>query len=104
MWSSFYILRIKDRLPFLWRELTLKLDVIIDDPLLEQSIYQEVFEGLVQEYFSSHCNASVPSTTHVATEITDDELKCYALMFLDMLVILCYSNMKRNQILLMLLA
>ena len=72
LWSSFYILRIKDTLPSLWRELTLKLDVIIDDPLLEQSIYQEVFEGLVQEYFSSH--ASVPSTAHVATEITDDEL------------------------------
>lgn len=68
------MLRIKDTLPCLWKKLTGKLDIVIDDPLLEQSIYQHVFERLVQEYFSSHSSASVPVPSTIVTDIASDEL------------------------------
>ena len=46
-------------LQVLWSELLKKLDITIDDPILEQSEYQEVFEVVVKEYFDCSVSESM---------------------------------------------
>ena len=43
----------------MWKALVSSLGVAVDDPLLEQSLYQEVYERCVQDYFSSTSGAGV---------------------------------------------
>ena len=59
----------------MWKELLAKLDITIDDPLLEQSVYQEVFEIVVQEYFESVTSSSHESTPKCSMDnMSSDEL------------------------------
>ena len=53
LWSTFHTLRTSNTLASMWKALVSSLGVPVDDPLLEQSVYQEVFESCVQDYFSS---------------------------------------------------
>ena len=77
LWSEFHKLRMKGKLPTLWRDLLCKLDMNIDDPLLEQSIYQEVFEMCLLQYFAdvrSNATSSMPNPEAAAVVLTSDEL------------------------------
>ena len=51
MWSMFHKVRMGTKLPLLWNDLFGKLGITINDSLLEQSVYQEVIEIIVKEYF-----------------------------------------------------
>ena len=73
LWCGLHKLRLKGILPTLWKEIACKLDIDISDPLLEQSLYQELFEMCVCEYFTSNC-ASNTSTQSTEELLTDDEL------------------------------
>ena len=44
LWSAQYKSKNTESLRLLWKDVTKELDVNIDDPLLEQSMYQQVFE------------------------------------------------------------
>lgn len=51
----------------------IKLDIKIDDQLLEQSVNQEVFEVCVHEYFTECCSSSAATLTDVRP-LTADEM------------------------------
>jgi len=53
LWREFQISRVRGKLPALWKQMIMKLGVNIDDPLLEQSLYQELFEMCLKEYFAT---------------------------------------------------
>ena len=80
LWVEFHQLRIdeKGKLQTLWKELLCKLCVTIDDPLLVQSLYAEVFSALMRNYFSSEAMEraqSIPSADGISpVELTSDEL------------------------------
>ena len=76
LWSTFHELRMKGILPSLWKELVGSLKMNIDDPLLEQSLYQEVFEMCVHEYFtsSSSSNNDSAQSCEATSILTEDEL------------------------------
>ena len=75
LWSTFHKLRMDKHLLSLWNDLLSKLCISVDDPLLEQSVYQEIFEIVIKEYFegatSSSCR-SLPKCT--IDNISTDEL------------------------------
>ena len=52
LWSAFHTLRTSDTMTSLWKVLISSLGIVVDDPLLEQTVYQEVFERCVRDYFS----------------------------------------------------
>ena len=51
LWHEFQLSRVNGKLLLLWKEMTTKLGVVIDDPLLEQCLYQELFEVCLKEHF-----------------------------------------------------
>ena len=53
LWSTFHRLRMDANLTCKWKEMTTKFKVKIEDSLLEQSVYQEVFEMCIKEYYAS---------------------------------------------------
>ena len=50
LWSAFHEIRMTTNLSSLWKDLLEKLDVSIDGPLLEQSVYQECFEIILRKF------------------------------------------------------
>lgn len=73
LWREFQAARVKGKLPLLWRQMVTKLGVDIDDPLLEQSLYQEVYEMCLKEYFTiASQSSSAGSADNVI--LTADEL------------------------------
>lgn len=65
------------KLHTLWKEFLCKLCVSVDDPLLVQSLYAEVFSVLTKKYFSCECMGkaqSMPSAEIPLVELTNDEL------------------------------
>ena len=52
LWSMFHKIRIRTSLQA-WSELLNILDITIDNPLLEQYVYQEVFEVVVKNIFTA---------------------------------------------------
>ena len=56
----------------LWKQVTSKLAIDIDDPLLEQSLYQELFELCLKEYFRPSESSDTESVDDVT--LTADEL------------------------------
>ncbi|SMN02542.1 hypothetical protein SPONN_1264 [uncultured Candidatus Thioglobus sp.] len=58
----------------MWKEMAQKMGVKIDDPLLEQSVYQEMFEICVRDYFSTTSTSVPTTTTDSFTNISADEL------------------------------
>ena len=72
LWSLFHNLRTKGVLPSLWKEMLNKLDMKIDDPLLEQTVNQEVFEVCLREYFAESCTSNTAEVTDV--ELTANEM------------------------------
>ena len=71
LWSMFHKIRIRTSFQA-WSELLKKLDITIDDPLLEQSVYQEVFEVVMKEYFD--CSVSESMTKCTVDNISPNEL------------------------------
>ena len=62
LWSRFHSLRCETEGSFqsLWNGLLSQLNIVTNDPLLEQSVYHEVFELWMCEYFtSSSCTTEV---------------------------------------------
>ena len=59
-------------LQVLWSELLKKLDIAIDDPILEQSEYQQVFEVVMKEYFD--CSVSESMTKCTVYSFSPDEI------------------------------
>ena len=59
----------------LWNELVHKLNIEIDDPLLQQSLFQEVFEMCLCEHFAS-CNSveECCNESTISSALTSDEL------------------------------
>ena len=73
LWSTFHVLRTKDQtLSSLWKNFVSELDISTDDHLFEQTMYQEVFEYCMQEYFTD-CSSRNP-TEHKDVNLTADEL------------------------------
>ena len=68
------------------------MDITVDDPLLEQSLYQEVFEIVVKEYFE--CSRSESITTHKVDSISPDELNVlrYACGYVGRKLLKCYEK------------
>lgn len=62
------------KLKSLWEELVGKLGVGIDDPLLEQSFFQEIYEMLMKEYFESISVSGSSRNTVDIDSITTDEM------------------------------
>ena len=77
LWSEFHRIRFDASGPMhsLWKELVTKLGIkgTEADPLLEQSVYNEIFTILVSEYFTSQSTHSNESDT-TPVELTSDEL------------------------------
>lgn len=77
IWSEFHRIRLDASGPMrsLWKELLTKLGIkgTEADPLLEQSVYNEIFTILVSEYFTSQSAHSNESDT-TPVELTSDEL------------------------------
>ena len=69
------------QLPLMWKELLAKLDITTDDPLLEQSVYQELFEIIVQEYLLVAVMSLHPNVAWIACHLMS--LMCSA-MHVDM--------------------
>ena len=59
LWKEFHLIRGTGKLSSLWSQLTSRLKVSIDDTLLEQSVFQELFEASLKEHYtacsSPHC-------------------------------------------------
>lgn len=73
LWREFQAERVKDTLPRLWKQMITKLGVNIDDALLEQSLYQEIFEMCLKEYFTIASQSSSVGSAHDVI-LTADEL------------------------------
>ena len=58
----------------IWTKFATDLQLEINDPLLEQSVIQEVFEVSLVEYFSRNSVAEVPVNDHEVVNATGDEL------------------------------
>ena len=78
IWSEFHIIQMDNsgEMKSSWKKLLLSLDMSNSDlePLLEKSIYREVFDRLVAEYFNSSSaivNQELPS---MDVQLTSDEL------------------------------
>jgi hypothetical protein len=76
LWSRFHMMQWKGMLSSLWKELMENLDMHVDDSLLEQSVFQEVFEMLVHDWFikSSSSGSSLSASAPNDITITVDEL------------------------------
>lgn len=74
VWSDFHRIRFGPMCCY-WKELmkTLSIEGTDADPLLEQSVYNEIFTVLVSEYFSSQSTHSSESAK-TQVELTSDEL------------------------------
>ncbi len=68
----FHKVRMSANLRTLWNDLVRSLNIVIDDPLLEQSLYQELFEIVLKEYFD--CKSSDCVVKPKADSISPDEL------------------------------
>ena len=92
LWSMFHNVRMETKFPSLWINLMGKLDITVDDPLLEQSLYQEVFEIVAKEYFE--CSRSESITTHKVDSISPDELNVlrYACGYVGRKLLKCYEK------------
>ena len=53
IWHNFHLKRVNENWSSMWKNMTDTLGVEIDAPLLEQSIYQEVVELCMKEYFAN---------------------------------------------------
>ena len=73
LWAEFHRLRCDEagKLNSLWKELLCHLKIADDDPLLKQSVYNELFMVLTKEYFTSQSTSSDPPLQTV--ELTSDE-------------------------------
>lgn len=59
----------------MWKALVSSLGVAVDDPLLEQSVYQEVYERCVRDYFSSTNGAGMNAEDEdLDTTLSADEM------------------------------
>ncbi len=76
LWTFFHRKRIErqGKLKCLWEELVGKSDIIIDDPLLEQSFLQELYEMLMKEYFESISVGGASRNIVGIDSITPEEL------------------------------
>ena len=79
--SVFHNLLTNSTLTSLWKKFVKDLQMDIDDPLLEQSIYQVVFEACMFEYFSEFSTNTSGAGNEVTNQgvvsLTADELnKC----------------------------
>ena len=72
LWSTFHRSRVSKDLTKNWKEMLYKLNVNVDDSLLEQSVYQEVFEMCMQEYYVS--KSSNTTECNLEVSISMDEL------------------------------
>lgn len=66
MAREFQVERVNGKLPLMWKEIVKKFDVQLTDPLLEQSLYQEVFEVCLKECFALTGHQSTSSVDEVA--------------------------------------
>ena len=78
LWSVFHNLLTNSTLTSLWKKFVKDLQMDIDDPLLEQSIYQVVFEACMFEYFSEFSTNTSGAGNEVTNQgvvsLTADEL------------------------------
>lgn len=73
LWRKFHLAQAKGELPELWQRLTSKWNIAIDDRLLEQSLYQELFETSMKEHFTATATVcSADSTVDIVLSV--DEL------------------------------
>ena len=72
LWSTYHRSRVSKDLTKKWKEMLYKLNVNVDDSLLEQSVYQEVFEMCMQEYYVS--KSSNTTECNLEVSISADEL------------------------------
>ncbi len=72
LWKEFHLATITGKPLELWKQLISKLEMSIDDCLLEQSLYQEVFEMSLKEHFVAVCQKTVASVGEV--RLSADEL------------------------------
>ncbi len=71
------MVRIKGELSSLWKKMIEKLNVNITDSLLEQSLYQEIFELCLREYFydiDSSSSGAASNTGFDDVILSTDEL------------------------------
>ena len=74
LWSLFHNIRMKGTSSSIWMKFTTDLQLKINDPLLEQSLIQEVFEVCLVEYFSCTSVSKVPVNDHGVVNVTGNEL------------------------------
>ena len=73
LWSEFHQLRVK-RLPKIWEQLFKALDLQVDDPFLQQSANQEVFEILLMEHFTQQSSSHGEQDAAESPPLSKDEL------------------------------
>lgn len=74
LWTKFHCIRMKGKLPSLWDELVKKMNINVTDSLLQQSVFQEVFELCLKEHFSTSTSAENESNDVSDIVLTADEL------------------------------
>ncbi len=78
LWRKFHMVRIKGKLSSLLKIMIEKLNVNITDCLLEQSLYQEIFELCLREYFydidSNSSSGAASNTGFDDVILSTDEL------------------------------
>ncbi len=78
LWSMFHKIRMGSKLSSLWINLMGKLGIVIEDPLLEQSFYQNIFEVVIKEYFECSRSEYLKQTAYHQRNLT------YFVMHVDM--------------------
>ncbi len=68
VWSSFHQIRI-DKLPSIWKKFLSSINIASDDPLLEQSVNQTLFEKLLVE----HCKTFITASRKEPTAESDPD-------------------------------
>ncbi len=93
LWSMFHKIRMGSKLSSLWINLMGKLGIVIEDPLLEQSFYQNIFEVVIKEYFE--CSRSESTARSKADSISPEELNVlrYACGYVALKLQKCYEKM-----------
>jgi len=92
LWSLFHKIRMGSKLSSLWTDFIEKLGIIIEDRLLEQSFYQELFEVVIKEYFE--CSRPESTAKSKVDSISPDELNvlCYACGYVARKLLKCYEK------------
>ena len=74
IWHDFHLKRLNGNWSSMWKSMTDTLGVEIDDPLLEQSFYQEVVELCMKEYFANDARGKESDAEAYCIILTPDEL------------------------------